>query len=398
MTSEIASVSVTGGDLRFAGGRITVDLAALAANYRALAQICAPAAVAGVVKADAYGLGVAEIVPTLLAEGCSRFFVALPEEGCALRAIAPGATIFVMNGLFSAEATPAYADFDLIPVLNSAAEIAIWETFCGVSGARRPCALNIDTGMHRLGLSPAEALAFAEENDLTRALNPVMVMSHLACADDPQNAMNRRQLQSFQALLPVFGNIESSLANSAGILLGRDYHLGLTRPGIAVYGGAPLTGGRNPMRTVVTAEARVAQVRHAKAGETVSYGATAVLDRDTVVAVAAVGYADGYHRAGSGSGVALREIRPGGGQGFIHGQRAPVLGRITMDLTMFDVTDIVESIAVRPGDYIELFGPNIPLDEAAEAAGTISYEMLTSLGRRYHRRYLAAPPAAEPSA
>lgn len=381
------SQNVAGPEMRFAGASLTIDLEALKANYAALAQVCAPAVTAGVVKADAYGLGIDRVAPALADAGCTRFFVALPEEGAAVRRAVPEATIYVLNGLFSEESGSLYLQDRLIPVLNSPVDVRLWETFCGVSGARLPCAINIDTGMNRLGMTVEEALAFAEENALTQAINPVLVMSHLACADDQAHPMNRRQLESFQEVAAAFPGIESSLVNSAGILLGAEYHGSVTRPGIAVYGGAILPGTANPMRVVVTAEARVAQIRHARAGETVSYGATQTLSRDTIIAVAAIGYADGYPRAGSATGVALRQTNRPAGHGFIQGQRVPILGRITMDLTMFDVTDLGPGMVAK-GDMIELFGPNLPIDEAAAAAGTISYELLTSLGRRYHRRYV----------
>lgn len=373
--------------MRFAGGLLTIDLHALRENYGALARVSAPAMTAGIAKADAYGLGIEKVVPALVSAGCAAFFVASPDEGLAVRSVAPDSHIFVLNGLFSAESAAGYLEAGLIPVLNSQAEIQIWESFCGVTGVRHPCAISVDTGMNRLGLTPGEALTFADENDLTRALEPVLVMSHLACADDLSNPMNRRQLESFQAVVAAFGDIPASLVASAGILLGADYRFAMTRPGIAVFGGAPLPTAKNPMRTVATAEARIAQIRHAKAGETVSYGATTVLERDSIIAVASIGYGDGYHRAASGSGVALRETDAPPGQGFVAGRKVPILGRVTMDATMFDVTDLGIG-GVNRGDFIELFGPNIPLDEAARAAGTISYELLTSLGRRYNRRYV----------
>lgn len=378
--------SASGPDMRFAGASLTIDLDALKQNYAALAAICAPARTAGVVKADAYGLGIERVAPALAAAGCRDFFVALPEEGAAVRQVVPEARIFVLNGLFSDESGSLYLGQNLVPVLNSPADVRLWETFCGVSAARLPCAINVDTGMNRLGMTLSEALAFAEENGLTQAVDPVLVMSHLACADELQHPMNRRQFEEFQTVTAAFPGIESSLVNSAGILLGEDYHHTLTRPGIAVYGGAIASGVKNPMRTVVTAEARVAQVRQARAGDTVSYGATQRLDRDTVIAVCAIGYADGYPRAASATGVALRGTDLGAGHGFIKGHKVPILGRVTMDLTMFDVTDLGPDMVTK-GDMIELFGPNLPIDEAAAAAGTISYELLTHLGRRYHRRY-----------
>jgi alanine racemase len=368
---------VTGGiDARLAGATLTVDLDALAENYSALSRVCQPAHTAAVVKADAYGLGLDHVVPALLRAGCETFFVAFPDEGARLRRLAPDARIFVLAGLFGHAAERAYMDDALIPVLNSPREAAMWESFGGTAGRTLPCAVNVDTGMNRLGMTPSEARSLADENALTRALEIVLVMSHLACADEPAHPMNGRQAEAFARVRANFEGTASSLANSAGILLGRDHHLDLVRPGIALYGGAPTAAASNPMRTVVTAEARVAQIRHAKAGETVSYGATVTLQRDTVIAVVSAGYADGYHRAGSGRA-----------HGFVAGRRVPVLGRVTMDATMFDVTDLAPG-AIKVGDMIELFGRHLTLDEAATAAGTISYEMLTGIGRRYHRVYV----------
>lgn len=380
-----------GADPRLAGGRLTVDLAALADNYRQLARRAAPAGVAGVVKADAYGLGVEQAAPALWRAGCRTFFVALPEEGVALRAALPEAEIFVLNGLFGPEAAPAYGAHRLTPVLGSQADISCWEAFGWDGDAPRPCAIHVDTGMNRLGLTPDEAISFAGENALTRAVTPRLLMSHLACADEPGHPLNRRQTESFQAVRQAFADVESSLSNSAGTFLGPDFAFDLVRPGIALYGGRPVNGTDNPMKPVVTAEARVVQVRHARAGETVSYGAHETLSRDTAIAIASVGYADGYHRAGSAAGVPLRRASATGAQGFVHGRRVPLLGRITMDLTMFDVTDIGDEVA--HGDWIELFGANILVDEAASAAGTIAYELLTSLGDRYDRRYLGGTVA-----
>lgn len=377
-----------GVDPRIAGGRLTVDLDALVENYRLLQRRAAPARVAGVVKADAYGLGASRVGPALWRAGCRTFFVALPQEGIELRAALPQADIYVLNGTFGPEAAPAFAAHRLMPVLGSQADISCWEAFgWNDGGTPRPCAIHVDTGMNRLGLTPEEAHAFAADNALTGALTPRLVMSHLACGDDAGHPLNRRQRESFQAVSRIFDGIESSLSNSAGIFLGPDFAFDLARPGIALYGGQPFDGGDNPMRAVATLEARVVQVRRARAGETASYGAHGVLSRDTVIAVVSTGYADGYHRASSFAGVPLRRAVPAGGHGFVHGRRVPVLGRVTMDLTLFDVTDLGPE-GVTVGDWIELFGHNVPVDEAAAAAGTISYEMLTSLGRRYHRRYV----------
>ena len=382
-----------GADPRLCGGRLTIDLGALADNYRLLAARAAPAVVAGVLKADAYGLGAVRVARTLWATGCRTFFVALPEEGIALREALPEATIFVLNGVFGPEAAPAYGAHRLVPVLGSPADLSTWEAFGWDGEVPRPCAIHVDTGMNRLGLSPAEVTAFAQDNRLTNALTPVLLMSHLACADAPGHPLNRTQLESFQAVRAALEGIESSLANSAGTFLGRDFLFDMVRPGIALYGGAPNGDMPNLMKPVVTAEARVVQVRRAATGEAVSYGASGILARDTLVAIVSVGYADGYPRSGSGAGVPLRGAIESGAAGFVRGHRVSVLGRITMDLTMFDVTD-VGPLPVAAGDWIELFGANVAIDEVAAAAGTISYELLTSLGRRYHRRYTGGEPEA----
>ncbi|MEX0955586.1 MAG: alanine racemase [Rhizobiaceae bacterium] len=377
-----------------AGGRLTIDLSALAANYRTLVGMSAPAETAAVVKADAYGIGIAQAVPCLLDAGCRSFFVALPAEGVAVRRTAPDADIYVLSGPLSDEAANLFRTKRLIPVLNSAHDIETWRRACEPEPL--PAALHVDTGMNRLGLTASEAEAFAARNAHARAIPVVLVMSHLACADDPGNAHNAEQLAAFARVRALFPEARASLANSAGILLGGDFRSDLTRAGIALYGARAANEGRNPMRPVVTAQARVLQVRVAPAGSTVGYGATMTLERDTTLAIAATGYADGYHRAGSGSGVPVRSVAPHGAYGFVAGKRVPVVGRISMDLTAFDVTDCGDSVS--PGDWIEMFGPNVSVDEAADAAGTIGYELLTSLGRRFHRHYVAgeSAPFTEP--
>lgn len=376
-----------GLDPLLAGGRLTVDLRALVANWRDLAERSRPARCAAVVKANAYGLGLDHVVPALARAGCSTFFVALPEEGVTVRRLAPEAEVFVLNGIH-AHSVATTAEAGLIPVLGDLSQIELWEKHCRERGIRRPCAIGVDTGMNRLGLTPEEAIAFGRRNRTDHVVVVVMVMSHLACADSPSHAMNAKQCESFQQVAAAFEGIESSLANSAGVLMGGDYLFDLTRPGIAIYGGGAVNGIENPMRPVFRLEARILQVRHAAKGETVSYGATVELKRDTKIATVSVGYGDGYPRSGSGSGVPLRAAIARGQKGYLGAQRVPLLGRVTMDLTMFDVTD-VPAESLEDG-WIELIGHNISLDEAAVAAGTIPYELLTGLGARYDRRYIDA--------
>lgn len=373
-----------GPDPRHAGSRLTIDLDALAANWKTLAARSAPARTAAVVKADAYGLGMARVAPALWSGGCRDFFVALPHEGFALRDLLPAAAIHVLVPMPGEAMAEELAAAGLVPVLNTPDDIDRWGLLCARRQEALPCAIHVDTGMNRLGLTEREIETLAAGDRSGLPVKPGLLVSHLACADEPDHPLNARQLEIFQRVARLFEGSARSLANSAGIFLGPGYLFDLVRPGIALYGGRPVPEAR--MRTVVTAEAKVIQVRRAPAGETVSYGATVTLRRDTVIAVCAVGYADGLHRAASGTGVALRETSVPPGCGFAAGRRVPLLGRITMDSIMFDVTDCGEG-AVRPGDFVELFGPNITLDEAASAAGTISYELLTSLGTRYHRLY-----------
>ncbi|PSH67994.1 alanine racemase [Phyllobacterium brassicacearum] len=382
MTATRSNITTTGADPRLAGGRLTIDLDALVANWRLLAEK-SPADTGAVVKADAYGLGIVHVVPVLWQAGCRTFFAALPEEGLRVKAVAPDARVFVLNGFF-AEAFPVYEQSNLIPVLGSLHELSLWKKLNKGRKDKLPFALNVDTGMNRLGLNVDEGLAFAADG---RAEKPILLITHLATADDRAHALNQKQFESFQELRAAFAGIESSIANSPGIFHPASREFDLNRPGVAIYGGEPLSDTPNPMRPVVTLEARIVQIQTGVKGETVGYGATTTLQRDTRIAICSVGYADGYLRSASGSGVPLRNAVPGGGEGFVAGKKVPIIGRITMDLTSFDITNLAED-AVKPGDYIELFGPNIALDDAARSAGTIGYELLTSLGNRYHRRYL----------
>ena len=359
--------------------RLTVNLGALAANWCKMRDLSGSARCAAAVKADAYGTGAAQVAPRLAREGCRDFFIAEASEGARLRPLLPDARIYVLNGVFEGSFAQTLAH-DLIPVINSPEQAAFWRENAG----GRAYALHIDTGMNRLGLTPEQAVAHAGNGGPP----PCLVMSHFACADDPKHPLNAHQIKIFAGLKPSFPGIEASLANSAGIHLGPAAHHQLTRPGIALYGGEPVNGVANRMRCVVTAETRVLVVRQAKAGETVSYGATHLLTRDSRIAICGAGYADGYPRAGSGAGVPLRSTVPNGASAAINGIRIPVIGKITMDLTMFDVTDLPGE-AIKAGDWVELLGPTVTLEEASEAAGTVSYEMLTSLGHRYSRHYIA---------
>jgi alanine racemase len=356
-----------------AGGRLTVDLAALVRNWRRLAALAPDAETSAVVKADAYGIGLEPAVGALAAAGCRTFFVALPDEGRRARSAAPDARIFILGGFFPG-AADLYRGLRLQPVLNSPAEIGEW---LGLGGERPAPAIHVDTGMNRLGLTPSEAGDLAAQPEKLTALAPALLISHLACADAPGEPRNAVQLAAFRTVRRLFPFVPASLANSAGIHLGPDYHFDLTRPGIMLY-GATAGGALSPLDPVVTAEARIVQVRDALPGETVGYGAAETLRRNTRIAVLAAGYADGYHRLAGASD------RHGGAAVAIRGGIAPLLGRVSMDLIAADVTDIP---GAARGDWAELFGPAIPVDAVATRAGTIGYELLTGLGRRYVRHY-----------
>jgi alanine racemase len=350
--------------------RITIDLAALAANYAQLRSRAPGAEVAAVVKANAYGLGVAPVAARLAQEGCRTFFVGTLAEGLHLRQLQAAARVFVLNEL-PAGTVPQYQRHQLLPVLNTMDEVRTW----GTLGAGAPAALQIDTGMTRAGLSAADVAVLCADHDLRQALNLVLVMSHLACADEPGHELNRLQLARFEALRKQWPGVPWSIANSAGIFLGPDFHGDLVRPGIALYGGRPGASGANPVQEVVRLESRVLQVRQLTHPASVGYGATQTLVPPARVATVAIGYADGYPRSLGGRGCALWQ-----------GQRAPLAGRVSMDLLTLDVS-AAGFAGLAVGDWVTLIGNGLPLEEVAATAGTVNYELLTGLSRRADRSY-----------
>lgn len=366
--------------------RVTINLQALADNWREMAKRSGKARAGAVVKADGYGIGIEDAGQTLYNAGVRDFSWLCHRKArpCGPMRRTPGFSCCQDLGGME----PLFFEHDLVPVIASEEQLAFWMRTVTDHGDH-PCALHVDTGFNRLGLSMDDALFLATDVSRPASFSPVLILSHLACADDPFSSMNQTQLQAFHQVSAAFEGIESSLSASAGTLLGPDYHFDLTRPGIALYGGEAVTGLPNPMRPVVKAEARILQIRQARNGETVSYGATCQLRRDSRLAIASVGYADGYLRNLSGHGTALRNTGLPGAYGSIAGYQVPVAGRITMDMTIFDVSDVPEK-AIAAGDYIELFGTNMPIDDVARAAGTIGYEMLTGLGLRYERHYFEA--------
>ncbi len=332
-------------------------------------------ACAAAVKGDAYGLGLKPVVKALWAEGCRSFYVARPEEGATLRAILPRATITVLDGLYDGQAR-FYRKHQLVPALTTLNQINDWAK----NGAGELCTLHVDTGINRAGLQPAEWLAFTGNDKLLRKLNIRTIMSHLACGDDDKSPMNQQQLDRFTAIRNAVPHIAASFANSPGIFLGRPYHFDEVRPGVGLYGGNPTPYQKNPMKPVVTLAARILQVRNIQKGDTVGYSATWTAQRPSRIAIIAAGYADGVARKLSSS----PNAEPA--QVFLGGQRCPIVGRVSMDMMTVDVTDVPERKLAK-ATHAELFGKNIAVDEAAGWAGTISYELLTHLGKRYARVY-----------
>jgi alanine racemase len=360
-----------------ATGVAVIRLGAIRRNYAKLRGLAETAAV---VKANAYGLGVAQVFPALLTEGCRTAFVATLAEAQALRGISPGATIYALDGLLPGTA-PLFEEAGVRPVLSSLDEVAEWAAHCKARGQPLPAAIHIDTGMSRLGLPEEQTRQLARSPELLSAFNLCLIVSHLACGDWADHPKNEEQLKRFGELTALFPGVPRSLANSAGILLGQRFHFDLTRPGIGLYGGRPLSTGANPMEPVLWLFGRVAEVSWAEAGQTVGYNATQTLKRRTRIATATAGYADGYFRAVSASDT--REGAPA----YAGAHRLPLLGRVSMDLITFDATDAPEE-AVRRGGFVELLGARVTVDDLGGLAGTIGYEVLTSLGRRYHRIYV----------
>jgi len=363
-----------------AGGILTVDLGALEANWRALSRRATPAECAAVVKADGYGCGLEQVAHRLARGGCKTLFVADLAEAARARGVAPDAAIYVLNGLMPGTA-PAFAEVRARPVIGSLVELAEWDAFCTANQWHGGAALHVDTGMNRLGISPNEAAALAPR---IRAENHgiTLLMSHLACAEMAQHPLNERQIKLFREIRMLYRGIPSSLANSSGVFLGSTAYCDMVRPGAALYGVNPTPGRSNPMRPVVELQARVLQVRTVPRGETIGYDGIWTAKRATRIAVVAVGYGDGYPRSSGSSDEAP------GADAIVAGQRCPLAGRVSMDLLAIDITSLPDD-AVRRGNLVTLIGDQIGVDDLAHVAGTIGYEVLTSLGQRYHRVYRA---------
>lgn len=341
-------------------GKLTIDLDALAANWRALdAKSATHVQTAAVVKADGYGLGAGKVSRALAAAGARRFFVASAEEGSAVReALGPGPDISLFAGHMAGD-TDMIGDLGLIPMLNSVEQLTRHlEALPG-----HPFGIQLDTGMNRLGMEPAE---WAAVRDLVLAAGPRLIMSHLACADEPGHDMNPRQRDAFIEMTADL-DVPRSLSATGGILLGPDYHFDLTRPGIGLYGARPFEEARH----VVELDLPVIQSRDVRPGESVGYGNSWIAEAPTRVATVSGGYADGITRHLSNQGVMFHGDIP-----------CPILGRVSMDLITVDITHLSESPAA-----LSLLGPHQGVDDLADLTGTIGYELLTQLSRRYSRHY-----------
>jgi alanine racemase len=355
-----------------AGAIVTIDLAAIRENYRRLRARLGRVKCAGVVKADAYGLGAAQVAPALVEEGCDTFFVAQVSEGISLRdVLGPKPSIYILNGIPPGAEGECVAE-GLIPVINSLEQLVAWRR--AARGETMPAAIQVDTGMSRLGMAPTEVERLASDPDILAGISVRLVMSHLACADEPDHPANLVQCRTFERLRARLPRAAASLANSSGIFLGPDYHYDVARPGAALYGINPTPGSPNPMRPVIRLCAKVIQTRELQAGTGVGYGHSFRTAGPLATATISLGYADGWHRKAAGAA-------------FFNGVRLPFAGRVSMDSIILDISALPRG-ALRAGDLVDLIDERQTVDDVAGFSSTIGYEVLTGLGRRLYRRYV----------
>ncbi|MDX2074196.1 MAG: alanine racemase [Alphaproteobacteria bacterium] len=350
-----------------ASATLSVNLSALRANYQLLKNRHAKKSIASVVKANAYGLGVAEVSKALAAEGCTLFFVATLDEAMELRGTLPKADIAVFNGIFKGEETE-FKAHNIIPVANDLEQ----GDRCQVAGVRKYF-VHVDTGMTRLGLSETDIGKFLSQSPIPNP-QPLLLLSHLSCANDPAHPKNAEQLLRLKEAQKYFPNAPVSFANSSGLFLPDEYHFDLGRPGCALYGINPVAG-ENPMRHVATLSAPILQIRELDRDESVGYGATFEAGKNARIAIVGLGYSDGYFRSLSNRGVA-----------FIAGHKVPIVGRISMDMIALDVSQVPAS-AITENSRAEFINVGQTVDDIAEQCGTIGYEVFTRIGRRVRRIY-----------
>ena len=349
---------------------LKIDLSAVAKNYQIFQRkVGTRCAVAGVCKANGYGIGLKEITQKLASLNCPLFFVASLDEALFIRQHDTQTPIAVLGGVMGGEEST-YAAHHITPVLNTALDIENWRQH----GKGQPAILHIDTAMNRLGLHVDEVESQLEH---LKNINLSYVMSHFACADELDHSLTHEQHKRFKTVTKYFAHVPKSLANSSGLFRSSDYHYDMVRPGYALYGGNPTPEANNPMHSVITLESRILQIRHCKKGETIGYGAGHKFAKDTTTATLAFGYADGFTRAHSGKATL-----------YFKGQPCPVIGRVSMDLVTIDVGEVTGT-PPQQGDTVEIIGPHQSIDDLADSAGTIGYEILTALGTRYKREYVS---------
>lgn len=362
-----------------AGALLTIDLEAICHNWAALKARLSGVACAAVVKADAYGLGARQVAPALYRAGCRHFFVAHLGEGLDLRPVLPAnASIYVLHGV-PPGAQAECAAHGLMPVLNSRQQIDAWRAEAARLARRLPAIVQVDSGMARLGLSAPELQQLSRDPSAFEGIAVAYVMSHLACADEPDHPANAAQLANFLAARRLLPRAPATFANSSGIFLGPAFHFDLVRPGAALYGVAPVPGQKNPLQPVVRLQGKVIQIRTVDAGAAVGYGMSWVAPGSSRIATVSVGYADGYLRSLSATGSA-----------WLGPVELPLVGRVSMDTITINVSALPDD-ALGAGTLVDLLSPQHGVDELAARAGTIGYEVLTSLGHRYQRCYQNDP-------
>ena len=363
-------------DFKSSNGILAIDLSALTSNYALFKnKVGINCNVAGVVKANAYGLGLAQISKALTAQDCPQFFVATLDEALELRGYDSKTPIAGLGGLMQG-AEQDYSAQNITPVLNTPDDIERWNALAINKNTQLTAILHFDTGMNRLGLSHDELHKFIEHQTDFKAISIETLMSHFACADDQDHPLTGQQAKQFDEISPHFSKAKKSLSNSSGLFRDAAYHYDMVRPGYALYGGNPTPETTNPMQAVASLNTRILQIRQCKKGESIGYGATHKFNQDTTTATVALGYADGFLRSNSSKATL-----------YYNNQACPVLGRVSMDLVTIDISGI-SGKQPKQGDAVEILGPNQTIDDLAISAGTIGYEILTALGARYKREYI----------
>ncbi|GHU12515.1 alanine racemase, catabolic [Alphaproteobacteria bacterium] len=356
---------------------LTINLNALAKNYHTLEHTINNdnVVIAAVVKANAYGFGMVPISKKLHKEGCRHFFVATVDEGIELRKhIGNDSRIFVLCGLFSG-CEQMLLDSNLIPVINSMYQIGLWTDYSKKIGKKLEAAIHIDTGMCRNGISMEESDKYSKE--ISRDIDLQLVVSHLACADTPDHNLNELQLKRFKHVLNAFGNIKGSFSATNGIFLGEDYLFDMVRPGKSIYGFSIREDKVGSLEPVMDIFSRIVQINEIEVGDTIGYGATFAATRKMKTATLGIGYADGFMRKFSGFG-----------NGFIGGKQVPIVGRMSMDYAVIDVTDVDNSL-LKEGNWVALTRtPDYTLEKWALELGTLPHEVACRFGDRVKRVYI----------